>query len=66
MVKLNEKFSLSSESSDIGGVLMSLYTTLSPDELAQVSLCIDDSKLQLIAPPSVAMKIGHALGLGGK
>ncbi|MDO8541298.1 MAG: hypothetical protein Q7S40_12740 [Opitutaceae bacterium] len=66
MVKLNDNFSYTPEAVDVGGVLLSLYSSLTADELAQVSLNIEDSKLQLIAPPSIVLKIGQALGLTGK
>lgn len=63
VVKLNDRFACTPEQDDIGGVLMSLYSALTADELAQVSVNIQDAKLQLVAPPAIVLKIGYALGL---
>lgn len=63
MVKLNEQFSVVSDGADIAGALQSLCQMLSPDELSQVAVMIEDSKLQVVAPPAIAMKIGHAFGI---
>lgn len=67
MVKLNDQFSLERESTDVaadlGEVLHSLYTALSAEELAQVSVTVEDEKLQLVAPPGIVLKIGQALGV---
>lgn len=65
MVKINERYACTPDRDDIGGVLMSLYCALTADELAQVSLSVDDTKLQLIAPPAIVLKIGQALGKAG-
>jgi hypothetical protein len=64
VVKLNEKFSVAQEiEGDIAGVLMSLYSALTSDELAQVSVKMENAQLQLLAPPDIVAKIGLALGM---
>jgi hypothetical protein len=67
VVKLNDQFSLARDSTDlaadISGVLHSLYMALSAEELAQVSVTVEDAKLQLSAPPGIVLKIGQALGM---
>lgn len=63
MVKLNERYACTPDRDDIGTVLASLYGALTADELAQVSVTLDNAKLQLIAPPAIVLKIGHVLGL---
>ncbi len=66
VVKLNDNFCCAPVAGDIGTVLLSLQTALTAEELAQVSVNLEDSKLQLSAPPAIVLKIGQILGLSGK